>query len=57
MFEAFSLFGRAKIEASAKKCVKGEKKGEKETPARKPKILKNPFTHERSFLIGAAWQC
>jgi len=36
MFEAFSLFGREKIGASAKKCVKGEGKGEKEAPARKP---------------------
>ena len=32
----FSFFSRAKIGASAKKCVTGEGKGEKETLARKP---------------------
>ena len=47
----FLFFSRAKIGASAKKYVTGEGKGEKETLAR----LKNPFAHERSFLIGAAW--
>ena len=32
----FRFFGRAKIGASAKNCVKGEGKREKETLARKP---------------------
>jgi len=40
----FSLFGRGKIGAGAKKCVVGEGKGEKETLARKPHDFeKRPF--------------
>jgi len=38
-----------------KKCEKGEGKAGKETLARKTHHFENPFVHERSFLIGAAW--
>jgi len=46
----FSLFGRGKIGAGAKKCVEGEGKGEKETLARKPHDFeKRPFD---TFTVG-----
>ena len=45
----FSLFGRAKIGVSAKKCEKGEGKGEKETLARKPHNFENPVRPRTEF--------
>ena len=45
----FSLFGRAKIGASAKKCVTGEGKGEKETLARKPHDFEKPVRPRTEF--------
>ena len=43
----FSLFGRAKIGASAKEVGEGAGEGRKGTLARKPTILKNPYANER----------
>ena len=45
----FSFFSRAKIGASAKKCVTGEGKGEKETLARKPHDFEKPVRPRTEF--------
>ena len=44
-----SLFERAKIGASAKKCEKGKGKGEKETLARKPHDFEKPVRPRTEF--------
>ena len=44
----FSLFGRAKIGASAREVGEGAGEGRKENACpQKPTILKNPFANER----------
>ena len=43
------FFSRAKIGASAKKCVTGEGKGEKETLARKPHDFEKPVRPRTEF--------
>ena len=45
----FLFFSRAKIGASAKKCVTGEGKGEKETLARKPHDFEKPVRPRTEF--------
>ena len=45
----FSLFERAKIGASPKKCEKGEGKGGKETLARKPHDFEKPVRPRAEF--------
>ena len=45
----FLFFSRAKIGASAKKCVTGEGKGEKETLARKPHNFEKPVRPRTEF--------
>ena len=45
----FSFFSRAKSGASAKKCVTGEGKGEKETLARKPHDFEKPVRPRTEF--------
>ena len=45
----FLFFSRAKIGASAKKCVTGEGKGEKETLARKPHDFEKPVRPRTQF--------
>jgi len=45
----FLFFSRAKIGASAKKCVTGEGKGEKEALARKPHDFEKPVRPRTEF--------
>ena len=45
----FLFFSRAKIGANAKKCVTGERKGEKATLARKPHDFEKPVRPRTEF--------
>jgi len=48
----FSLFGRAKIEASAKEVGEGAEKGGKKTLARKPRDFEKPVRQRMSTKSG-----
>ena len=56
-FKHFSLFGTREnwSERKKKSPRRGRGREERKRLPANPMILKNPFVHERSFLIGAAW--
>ena len=51
----FAFLAAEKLGRAQKSAWRGRGKERRKRLPANPTILKNPFVHERSFLIGAAW--